>query len=44
MSFGYIGKLLRVDLGKGIIAAEEIPEQWMRLYLGGAGTCIKIPI
>ena len=41
MSFGYMGKLLRVDLGQGIIAAEEIPEQWMRLYLGGAGTASK---
>jgi len=41
MSFGFMGKLLRVDLSKGIVAAEEIPEQWKRLYLGGAGLASK---
>jgi len=41
MSFGFMGKILRVDLGNGTVAAEKIPEQWMRLYLGGAGLASK---
>ena len=29
MSFGFMGKLLRVDLSLGTITVEKIPEQWM---------------
>ncbi len=41
MSFGFMGKIMRVDLSKGTIAVEEVPKQWMRLYLGGAGIASK---
>ncbi len=34
---GYNGKILRVNLSSGSIAAEEIDEQFCRKYLGGAG-------
>lgn len=38
---GYHGKLLRVNLTEGSIAEEEIPEQWVKDYLGGAGLATK---
>jgi aldehyde:ferredoxin oxidoreductase len=41
MAFGFMGKILRVDLSQGTIAEEKIPEKWMRLYLGGAGVASK---
>jgi aldehyde:ferredoxin oxidoreductase len=41
MSFGFMGKILRVDLSCGSISTEQVPVQWMRLYLGGAGIASK---
>ena len=41
MAFGFMGKILRIDLSQGTIAEEKIPERWMRLYLGGAGVASK---
>jgi len=41
MSYGFMGKILRVDLSRGIVAPEKMPEQWRRLYLGGAGIASK---
>ena len=38
---GYFGKLLRVDLTEGKISEEEIPEQWVKDYLGGAGLATR---
>jgi aldehyde:ferredoxin oxidoreductase len=37
MSFGYQGKILRVDLTTGKMAVEEPDEQFYRTYLGGWG-------
>ena len=34
---GWTGKMLRVDLTKGISRAEDIPLEWMRDYVGGRG-------
>ena len=41
MAFGFMGKILRVDLSNGNIAVEEIPKKWMRQFLGGAGLASK---
>ena len=41
MSFGFMGKLLRINLNQGTIDEEKIPEKWMRLYLGGTGIASK---
>jgi len=41
MSFGFMGKILRVDLSCGSISTEQVPKQWMRQYLGGAGIASK---
>ena len=41
MSFGFMGKILRVDLSLGSISVEKIPEKWMRQFLGGAGIASK---
>lgn len=38
---GYHGKLLRVDLSKGKISEEKIPDKLHRDYLGGAGIATK---
>lgn len=35
MAFGYHGKILRVDLGKGELWTEEKDEQFFRSYMGG---------
>jgi len=37
MLFGYKGKILRVDLAKKKIAKEDLPEEWMRKYIGCRG-------
>jgi aldehyde:ferredoxin oxidoreductase len=34
---GWNGKLLRVDLTSGQSSVEEIPQQWMKEYIGGRG-------
>ena len=41
MSFGFMGKILRVDLSSGRIAEEEVPAEWNRNFLGGAGVASK---
>lgn len=41
MAFGFMGNLLRVDLTCRSITIEKIPEQWTRMYLGGAGVASK---
>ena len=41
MSFGFMGKLLRINLTTGDIREEEIPDEWNRKFLGGAGTASK---
>jgi aldehyde:ferredoxin oxidoreductase len=37
----YTGKLLRVDLSKGESRAEDIPEQWLKDFLGGRGLGVR---
>ncbi len=37
MTFGYIGKMLRVDLTRGKISTENREEQFYRRYIGGEG-------
>ena len=37
----FMNSILRVDLFTGSITKEQIPEHWMRKYLGGAGIASK---
>jgi aldehyde:ferredoxin oxidoreductase len=41
MSFGFMGKLLRVDLTAQKITVEEINQAWAKQFLGGAGLATK---
>ena len=34
---GWTGKLLRVDLSSGKCSVEQIPQDWLREYVGGRG-------
>jgi len=37
MSYGWKGKILRVDLAKRKIVKEDLPEEWMKKYMGCRG-------
>lgn len=37
----YTGKLLRINLSEGKSKAEDIPEQWMKDFLGGRGLGVR---
>jgi aldehyde:ferredoxin oxidoreductase len=39
---GYTDRVLRIDLSKHTIAAEEIPEDVKQTYVGGRGYCLKL--
>ncbi len=39
--FGFMGNILRVDLAKGQVSEEELPESTARKFLGGAGLATK---
>jgi aldehyde:ferredoxin oxidoreductase len=41
MNYGFMGKVLRVNLSEGELSTEEIPDNWAREYLGGAGRATK---
>lgn len=41
MMYGFIGKVLRVDLCSGAISEEPISEEEARLFLGGSGLATK---
>ncbi len=41
MRYGFMDKILRVNLTSGTTTIETIPEQWARDYLGGAGLATK---
>jgi aldehyde:ferredoxin oxidoreductase len=41
MSFGFMGKILRVDLARGTIEEEELPEDVLRNYIGGVGIATR---
>jgi aldehyde:ferredoxin oxidoreductase len=42
MLCGYAGKMLFVDLGKGVITEEVLPEKMCREFIGGYGIGIRI--
>lgn len=39
--FSFMGKILRVNLSEGRVSEEDIPESWLKDYLGGAGLATK---
>ncbi len=39
---GYIGQLLRVNLGNGAISKEPLKEEWARDFVGGVGLSARI--
>lgn len=39
---GYVGKILRVNLGKKKVKVEPIPEGWIKKFIGGEGFAAKI--
>jgi aldehyde:ferredoxin oxidoreductase len=41
MNYGFMGKILRVNLSKGSLTTEQISDTWARKYLGGAGLATK---
>lgn len=42
LEYGFMGKILRVDLSKGKLWDEEIREDWAKKYLGGVGYATKL--
>ncbi len=43
---GYMGRILRVDLGKGSVLFEQLNAQWAKDFIGGRGAlafaiCLK---
>ena len=40
--YGYTGKLLRIDLGKGKVSVEETKPEILRKFLGGVGYGVKL--
>jgi len=41
MSYGYVGRLLRVDLGAARVTSEPLKEEWARKYIGGTGLATR---
>jgi aldehyde:ferredoxin oxidoreductase len=41
VSYGFMGKLLRVDLSRGQITPEPIRDDWARQFAGGAGLATR---
>jgi aldehyde:ferredoxin oxidoreductase len=41
VDYGYLGRILRVDLSQGSIIEDEIPAAWAKEYLGGAGLATR---
>lgn len=39
--YGFMGKILRVNLTDGNTSVEDLPQDWSRDYLGGAGLATK---
>ena len=42
MLYGWKGKILRVDLANKKIVKQDLPEEWMRKYMGCRGIQTKI--
>lgn len=41
---GYTGKFLKADLGRRTVKKENVPEGWVKKYLGGRGLCARFYI
>ena len=41
MTNAYMGKILRVNLSKGKIEAEDLREDWTQMFIGGAGLATR---
>ena len=41
MNYGFMGKILRVNLSQGRVSAEPIRDDWAQQFLGGAGLATK---
>jgi len=41
VNYGFMGKILRINLSNGEIYPEEINDEWARQYMGGAGLATK---
>ncbi|MBE9473714.1 MAG: aldehyde ferredoxin oxidoreductase family protein [Chloroflexi bacterium] len=41
MNYGFMGKILRVNLSAGELSTEPINQEWTRKYLGGAGLATR---
>ena len=41
MLYGFMGKILRVNLTEGIISEEDTREDWAKEFLGGAGLATR---
>jgi aldehyde:ferredoxin oxidoreductase len=42
MSYGWTGRILRVDLTNGTSRIEDLPRQWLEEYLGGRGLGVRL--
>jgi aldehyde:ferredoxin oxidoreductase len=42
MSYGWTGRILKVDLTNGTSRIEDIPRQWLEEYLGGRGLGVRL--
>ncbi|HEX8993376.1 MAG TPA: aldehyde ferredoxin oxidoreductase family protein [Anaerolineales bacterium] len=38
---GYLGRILRVDLGRGVVSDEALNEEYARAYVGGSGLAAR---
>ncbi|MGD8856728.1 MAG: aldehyde ferredoxin oxidoreductase family protein [Chloroflexota bacterium] len=41
MSYGFMGRILKVDLSSGTISQEALRQDWAREYIGGAGLATR---
>jgi len=41
MIHGYMGKILRVNLSEGVIREEDLNQEWLKYFLGGAGLATR---
>jgi aldehyde:ferredoxin oxidoreductase len=42
MSYGWTGRILKVDLTNGTFLIEDLPRQWLEEYLGGRGLGVRL--
>ena len=39
--YGFMGKILRVNLSEGKISVEDLPQDWSKDFLGGIGLATR---